>query len=168
MNSFESQSNAIYDKLIQYQNDNIDNRNSILINQMNAQLIDIQNQKNKRIELLNRQRTISVLPPKMIAQFEMIPNGMSTRVIADDYLDLINNYERSHGRKIMMQFDNLGLVDFYSERFNGEERFIILVSTEDQVLFSEEAIEDLKNIKDKVYIYSVANNQIIESKLTLA
>lgn len=168
VNSFESQSNAIYDKLIQYQNDNIDNRNSILINQMNAQLIDIQNQKNKRIELLNRQRTISVLPPKMIAQFEMIPNGMSTRVIADDYLDLINNYERSHGRKIMMQFDNLGLVDFYSERFNGEERFIILVSTEDQVLFSEEAIEDLKNIKDKVYIYSVANNQIIESKLTLA
>lgn len=151
MSSLETQYNDIYDKLILYQTDNSENRNSALINQMNAQLIDIENQK-KKIESLNRQRTITILPPKMIAQFEIIPNGAFYRVLADDYEELVSEYEKDNGRKIVMKFDNLGLVDFYIERFNGEERFIILVKDQDEIKISDEVLEDLNDILEKVYI----------------
>ena len=164
INSFESQYNDIYEKLVQYQLNNIDNRNSILINQMNSQLIDVEIQKQSRIELLNRQRTITMMPPKKIAQFELIPNGSSMRVIAEDYIELIVQYEKANGRKIVKTFDNLSLVDFYSERYNGEERFIILTSHENYV-FSEEYMEDLKHIVDKTYVYSISDEVITENKL---
>ena len=164
INSFESQYNDIYEKLVQYQLNNIDNRNSILINQMNSQLIDVEIQKQSRIELLNRQRTITMMPPKKIAQFELIPNGSSMRVIAEDYIELVVQYEKANGRKIVKTFDNLSLVDFYSERYNGEERFIILTNHTNYV-FSEEYIEDLKSIADKTYVYSISDEGIIENKL---
>ena len=164
INSFESQYNDIYEKLVQYQLNNIDNRNSILINQMNSQLIDVEIQKQSRIELLNRQRTITMMPPKKIAQFELIPNGSSMRVIAEDYIELIVQYEKANGRKIVKTFGNLSLVDFYSERYNGEERFIILTNHTNYV-FSEEYIEDLKSIADKTYVYSISDEGIIENKL---
>ena len=164
INSFESQYNDIYEKLVQYQLNNIDNRNSILINQMNSQLIDVEIQKQSRIELLNRQRTITMMPPKKIAQFELIPNGSSIRVIAEDYIELIVQYEKANGRKIVKTFDNLSLVDFYSERYNGEERFIILTNHTNYV-FSEEYMEDLKSIADKTYVYSISDEGITENKL---
>lgn len=162
--SFESQYNDIYEKLVQYQLSNMDNRNSILINQMNSQLIDVETQKQSRIELLNRQRTITMIPPNKIAQFELIPNGSSIRVIAEDYIEIIAQYEKMHGRKIVKTFDNLSLVDFYSERYNGEERFIILVNNVNYA-FSEEYIEDLKHIIDKAYVYSISDDGIVENKL---
>ena len=164
INSFESQYNDIYEKLVQYQLNNIDNRNSILINQMNSQLIDVEIQKQSRIELLNRQRTITMMPPKKIAQFELIPNGSSMRVIAEDYIELIVQYEKANGRKIVKTFGNLSLVDFYSERYNGEERFIILTNHTNYV-FSEEYIEDLKSMADKTYVYSISDKGITENKL---
>ena len=164
INSFESQYNDIYEKLVQYQLNNIDNRNSILINQMNSQLIDVEIQKQSRIELLNRQRTITMMPPKKIAQFELIPNGSSMRVIAEDYIELIVQYEKANGRKIVKTFGNLSLVDFYSERYNGEERFIILTNHTNYV-FSEEYMEDLKSIADKTYVYSISDEGITENKL---
>ncbi|RTQ92247.1 DEAD/DEAH box helicase [Lysinibacillus telephonicus] len=164
--SFETQYNEAYEKLIQYQMDNADNKNSALINQMNAQLIDIEDQKNRRLELLNKQRTITLLPPKKLAQFELIPNGVSYRVIASDYIELVTKHEKANGRKIIKMFDNLGMVDFYSERFNGEERFIILTKNEN-FLISEEQLEDLHNIIDKVYIYIINNDSIEEVKFSL-
>jgi len=62
-------------------------------------------------------------------------------------------------------YDNLGLVDFYSERFNGEERFIILTETPDFML-SEAHLEDLNNILDKTYLYLIKNGELEEIKLT--
>lgn len=132
--TFQQQYNEVYDRLLQYQSDNLGNKNSALINQMNAQLIDIEEQKKKRIHTLNKQRTIILQPPKKIAQFELIPNGSSYRVIASDYYNLVVAHEKANGRKLITMYDNLGLVDFYSERFNGEERFIILTEKPDFLL----------------------------------
>nr|WP_075982593.1 helicase-related protein [Bacillus massilionigeriensis] len=162
--TFQQQYNEIYDRLLQYQSDNLDNKNSALINQMNAQLIDIEEQKKKRIVTLNKQRTIILQPPKKIAQFELIPNGSSYRVIASDYYNLIEAHEKANGRKLIKMYDNLGLVDFYSERFNGEERFIIITDKTDFV-FTEAHLEDLNTIIDKTYIYLVKEEKIEEIKL---
>lgn len=164
--SFETQYHETYEKLIHYQIDNVDNKNTALINQMNAQLIDIEDQKNRRLELLNKQRTITLLPPKKLAQFELIPNGLSYRVLAQDYVELVTKYEKDNGRKVIKMFDNLGVVDFYSERFNGEERFIILTKNEN-FLASEPHLEDLHSILDKVYIYIINHDSIEEVKFSL-
>ncbi|MCY8752959.1 helicase-related protein [Bacillus inaquosorum] len=163
--TFQQQYNEVYDRLLQYQSDNLDNKNSALINQMNAQLIDIEEQKKKRIDTLNKQRTIILQPPKKIAQFELIPNGSSYRVIASDYYNLVVAHEKANGRKLITMYDNLGLVDFYSERFNGEERFIILTEKPD-FFISESHLEDLNNIIDKTYIYVIHGDNFEEINLT--
>lgn len=56
-------------------------------------------------------------------------------------------------------FDCLGLVDFYSERFNGEEHYIILTNDENYSL-TEDYLEDLYEILDKVYIYIMKDGQV--------
>lgn len=164
VDTFHQQYNDVLERLLQYQIDNRDNKNSILINQMNAQLIDIEEQKNKRLEMINRQRTITLQPPKKIAQFELIPDGKSYRVLATEYFKMVEAYERSNGRKLMKSYGNLGLIDFYSERFNGEERFIILTD-KPGFNFSDNHLEDLHNIVDKTYIYILHGSKIEEVKL---
>ncbi|KAA0956135.1 DEAD/DEAH box helicase [Planococcus sp. ANT_H30] len=163
--TFQQQYNEVLDRLIHYQTDNQDNKNSALINQMNAQLIDIEEQKTKRLGVINKQRTITLQPPKKVAQFELIPNGLSYRLIATDYTQLIETHERNNGRKLLKAYGNLGLVDFYSERFNGEERFIILVNNRDFTL-SEEHLEDLNSIIEKTYVYLINGESFVEMKLT--
>lgn len=164
VDTFQRQYNDTFDRLIQYQADNHDNKNSILINQMNAQLIDIDAQKNRRLEEIDKQRTITLQPPKRIAQFELIPNGDSNRLMAIDHIELIDYYEKSNGRRLIKTYDNLGLIDFYSERFNGEERFIILTNRSEFTL-SDQHLEDLYSFRDKLFIYVVQENHIEEIKL---
>lgn len=66
--AFNSQYNDTLSKLEKYQMENFDNKNSALINQMNAQLIDIDAKKEERTALINRQRNITMKPPKRIIQ----------------------------------------------------------------------------------------------------
>src|SRR5690606_29360379 len=87
------------------------------------------------------------------------PQGKTKRVIASDYYDTVLQYEKANGRLNVKQHQNLGLVDFSSERFNGEERFIILVNDLDATFLDEE-LEDLEDIKDKVYVYLVEQKNI--------
>ncbi|WP_203246554.1 DEAD/DEAH box helicase [Sporosarcina beigongshangi] len=162
--TFNMQYNEVYEKLINYQAENEDNKNSALINLMNAQLIDIEEQKKKRLDTLNKQRTITLQPPKKIAQFELIPKGNSYRVLASDYYEMVAAYEKENGRRLVKQYDNLGLVDFYSERFNGEERFIIFTDKPDFML-SEAHVEDLNRIMDNTYVYLVNGKEIEEMRL---
>lgn len=164
VDTFQQQYNDVLDRLIHYQTDNPDNKNSALINQMNAQLIDIEEQKTKRLGVINKQRTITLQPPKKVAQFELIPNGLSYRLIATDYTELIETHERNNGRKLLKAYGNLGLVDFYSERFNGEERFIILTDKTDFILTSEH-LEDLHSVLDKTFVYVLQGEHIEEMKL---
>lgn len=163
LETFQKQYTDTYDRLLQYQQEDIEHRNSALINQMNAQLIDIEEQKLRRLDTLNKQRTITLQPPKRVAQFELTPNGQSYRLLAEDYIEQITTYEKSNGRKLLRTFNNLGLVDFYSERFNGEERFIIITNKENFII-TDEHLEDLHNIVNKTYIYIIAGDKIEEVK----
>lgn len=67
----------------------------------------------------------------------MNPIGESQRVIAFDYYDVVVNYEKENGRLNVKQYENIGLIDFSSERFNGEERYIILTDDPSIMLWIE-------------------------------
>jgi hypothetical protein len=52
-------------------------------------------------------------------------------------------------------------VDFYSERFNGEPRYIIVTQNKDLVL-PQAYLEDLQGIIDWAYIYVVKEDRVVE------
>lgn len=102
-------------------------------------------------------------PPKKILSLQLAPSGRSKRVMSIDYKNIVEKYEKENGRINIKMFDCLALVDFYSERFNGEERYIILTN-DPNYMPSEEHLEDLADILNKVYIYVVKNGEIIEER----
>ncbi|MDQ0163332.1 hypothetical protein J2S06_002412 [Bacillus alveayuensis] len=161
--SFNEQYRNTLEKLEKYQQENIDNRNSALINQMNAHLIDLDMKKEERLNIIRCQKNISMKPPKKILSLQLAPTGRSKRVMTIDYKDVVEKYEKANGRINIKMFDCLALVDFYSERFNGEERYIILTN-DPNYMPSEEHLEDLEDILKKVYIYVVQDCEIIEER----
>ncbi|AKM18688.1 RNA polymerase-associated protein RapA [Geobacillus sp. 12AMOR1] len=161
--SFHQQYQDLLEKIDQYQKENIDNRNSALINQMNARIIDLEMKKEERLTLIRRQKNISMKPPKKMLSLQLVPSGRSKRVMAVDYKEVVETYEKANGRMNVKMFDCLGLVDFYSERFNGEERYIILTN-DHNYMPSEQHLEDLSDILSNVYIYVVQDGQIVEER----
>ncbi|WP_174612906.1 DEAD/DEAH box helicase [Virgibacillus ihumii] len=159
--SFNQQYRDTLDKLETYQQENTDNKNSALINQMNAKLIDLDQKKEERLNLINRQKNVSMKPPKKVISLEVDPIGYSQRVLASDYYETIVRYEKANGRLNVKQYDNLGLIDFSSERFNGEERYILLTSDSDFML-SERELEDLHDVLDMLFVYVVKNGLVEE------
>ena len=160
--TFQFQYNDAMGKLTKYQLDNVDNRNSALINQMNANLVDIEFRKEERLSEVERQRNILLKPPKAIAQIELIPSGIVMRTFPGDYKDLVEKYEHKQGRSGFKAFDAFALVDYYSERYNGEPRFIVVKDRKD-ILYSREYYEDLREILDYTYVYQIDDeNNITE------
>ena len=159
--AFNQQYRDTLTRLQEYQADNIDNRNSALINQMNAKLIDLDLKKKDRLNLISRQKNVAMKPPSHIITLNVNPNGRSKRLLADDYIDMIVAYERKNGRLNVNQYGNLGLVDFSSERFNGEERFII-ISDDPAFILTDREFEDLHDILDELFIYIVDERKVLE------
>ena len=157
--SFNQQYRETLNRLQQYQRENIDNRNSALINQMDAKLKDLDRKKQQRIDEISRQKNVSLKPPNRILSLEVSAVGNCKRVLASDYFDTIIQHEKSNGRLNVKQYNNLGLVDYSSERFNGEQRFIILTTDEDFTM-TEMELEDLQEIKDMVFVYFVEDDKV--------
>ncbi len=157
--AFENQYNNTLEKLTSYQNENVDNRNRALINQMNAKLIDIEARRDERLAEIDHQKNIVMKPPKRLVQLEVVPNGRAVRSFNVDYKDVVENYELANGRRLMKTYDNFALVDFYSERYNGEPRFII-ISEQDDPQFSEEYMEHLGDILGNTYLYVISDDDI--------
>jgi hypothetical protein len=159
--AFKTQYDEAYDKLIAYQKDNVDHRNLALINQINAKLLDIELRRERRLQELQRQKRVLMKPPQQIVQLELNPTGNADRVFPGDYQEAIEEYEKANGRHKVKLLKAFGLVDFYSERFNGEPRYIILTENKGLVLPSEH-IEDLQEIIDWTYIYVVKGDRVVE------
>lgn len=83
-----------------------------------------------------------------------------SRLVSTDYKEIVEQYEKENGRSNFKVYKPFALVDFYSERFNGEPRFIIATNQHHYSL-SEDHIEDLRDILDKVYTYVVENGNVI-------
>ncbi len=161
--TFTKQIDEVIEKREKYEQENIEHRNSALINQMNANLIDIEARRDERQTLIERQMNIGMKPPKRLFQIEIMPNGKGNRVFSIDFKEIVEKHENQNGRQYVKTFHPLALVDFYSERFNGEPRYI-LVSDKQDYFPSEDHLEDLHDILDKVYIYVVLNGQVVQER----
>jgi hypothetical protein len=140
----------------------VDNKNAALINQMQANLVDIEIRRDERLAEVARQSNILVKPPKCISQIELYPDMESVyRLLPCDYSKIVADYERANGRSNFKVYDGVGLVDFYSERYNGEPRYIIL-SHSSEFGVSKRHLFDLQPILDHAYLYVVDNGRIVE------
>lgn len=162
---FEEQYQDTLKRLETYRKENTDQRNSALINQMNAQLEEIEDRREMRLQELERERTIQLKPTRRIIQLELIPNeSRYKRVFPVDWLDNVKQYENRAGRSNVKAFDAFALVDFYSETYDGKPRYIIL--QDENTILDSQYLKDLDPIKEHVYIYYVANNrEIIREEL---
>lgn len=133
---------------------------------MNARLIYIEARRDERLAEIERQKNIVMKPPKCIVQLEVVPNGQVARSFNIDYKEIVEKYELSNGRRLIKTYDNLALVDFYSERYNGEPRFII-ISEYANPQFSEEYMEHLKDIFNNTYVYVIHEGEVVSEKKLL-
>lgn len=163
--SFEDQMETLQDRLKKYQEENVEGKNSALINQTYAQIDEMEDRSKERLTEIDRERSIQLKPVKRIAQLRVQPNGTeNSRVIPEDYLEMIEDYELRQGRINVRVQQAFGLVDYISEEADGESRLIVV--TDDIHRFKEQLIEeDYNAIKNRVFVYEVREKQIIEHQL---
>ena len=78
---------------------------------------------------------------------------------------MVEKYEHQHGRSGFKVFDAFALVDYYSERYNGEPRFMI-IQDKSNIIYSREYLEDLRDILDFTFVYQIDKEQnIVEYSL---
>src|SRR5690606_873052 len=127
--SFDDQMETLQKRLKKYQEENVEGKNSALINQTYSQLDEMEDRSKERLTEIDRQRSIQLKPIKRIAQFKVEPNGIvNGRVIPEDYLSLIDAHELKQGRFNVRVQQALGLIDFISEEVNGDNRLIVITN----------------------------------------
>ncbi|WP_409305712.1 hypothetical protein [Peribacillus sp. SCS-155] len=82
--SFDDQMTNLQSRLLQYEQNNIDNKNSALINQTYTQIEDLEERSPERLDDIKRERSIQLQPIKRIAQLVLGPAEQTGRVIPDD------------------------------------------------------------------------------------
>jgi hypothetical protein len=160
--SFEAQYETLLKRLNKYQQENIENKNSALINQTLSQMEELEERRDFRLRELERERSIQLKPAKKLAMLKVLPKKEQgcTRLIPSDYLDVVKRYEIAKGRSNVKAFDAFALADFYSENSDGEGRFIIIVDTysyHDLI-----RVQDLRSIMDDTYVYIIQNGQVVD------
>jgi superfamily II DNA or RNA helicase len=161
---FESQYENVLKRLSEFRQSNLDNQNHIQINQLKSQLEEIVERREERLQEVLRERSVYLKPLKRLTQLELLPVVNKTacvRIFPHDWLDIVKEYEAGVGRINVRAFDALGLVDFYSENYNGESKFIIL-GKEDMPSLSKEHLQDLLEIKEHTYIYVCKSDRIVK------
>lgn len=158
--AFDAQYQNKIEQLQKYREEDIDNRNSALINQIKSQLIDIEERRQQRLQEVERERNINIIPPKRIAHFTIQPDSNNAyRLVAKDFEDIVRNYEKQNGRNLIKTYPTLSLVDFISEDDCGEERYIILVQNPSTQLSSSHLI-DLQELKGSIYLYYLEGRSV--------
>lgn len=160
--SFEAQYETLTKRLETYYAENIDNRNSALINQTTSQMEELEERREERLEEIERERSIQLRPTRKLAEIEVIPVDTGVvRLFPSDYIDVIKAYEYQQGRTNIKAFEAYGLIDFYSESADGEARFILLKDRNHNVLMNW---DDLQPIIGQTYIYVVENGHVVEER----
>jgi superfamily II DNA or RNA helicase len=163
--SFENQMESLQNRLQKYQEENTDGKNSALINQTYVQIEELEDRSKERLSEIDRERSIQLKPVKRIAQFKVLPNGIDNgRIIPDDYIHIIENYEIGQGRINIRKQSALGLIDFISEETDGESRLIIV--TPDIYQLKQNLVkEDYQGIKSRIFVYEVKNDDVVEYQI---
>jgi len=160
--AFEAQYRETMKKLAKYRATNVDNRLGALINQMSAQLIEIEERREQRIAEIERERSIQLCPTRRVMQITLRPDSSSTaRSLHDGWIGLIQRYELADGRTNLQVFDELGLVDFYSETAEGEP-YLIITTDDSEYQVSLLHRQDLGGWLDKTHLYYVNNGDVVK------
>ncbi|MBM7541297.1 hypothetical protein [Amphibacillus cookii] len=110
--SFEDQMETLQERMSIYQQENVEGKNSALINQTYAQINEMEDRSKEWLSQIDRERSIQLKAVKRIAQFKIEPNGVSNgRVVPEDYLPIIEDYELQRGRLNVKVQQSFGLVD---------------------------------------------------------
>ncbi|MDQ0156520.1 DEAD/DEAH box helicase [Robertmurraya andreesenii] len=159
--SFDEQMITLQNRLLQYEQSNIDNKNSALINLTYSQIEDLEERSRERLDDIERERSIQLQPIKRIAQLILEPTEQTGRVIPDDVFQKVKEYEYQNGRLNIQKRKAFGLVDFTSEGTKDETRFIIVTDSLPDLLRSIN-YDDYTGIEQYVYIYVIESNDISE------
>ncbi|MGG4042786.1 helicase-related protein [Bacillus smithii] len=163
--AFDHQYQETVLRLDKYRNENEENRNSALINQMKAKLIDIEDRRKTRLEEVERERNVNIIPPNRLAQFKMFSDEeKSYRLLSIDYKELVERYEQANGRKNVKIYPALSLVDFMSEDEQGNPRFIILTNNKTMTL-PKQHLKDLSDLSGCIYLYLIENGEVTQEKM---
>lgn len=159
--SFDEQMQVLQERLTNYLDDNLNNKNSALINQTYTQIEDLEERSKERLEDIERERSIQLQSIKSLTQLHVQPISSAARIIPADYVDVVKQYEYDNGRLNIREKKAYGLVDFTSEEADGNTRFILvtpfLKALDDQII-----LEDYKELNGSVYIYVLQQGKIIE------
>jgi len=130
-------------------------------------LIEIEERREQRIAEIERERSIQLCPNRRVMQITLRPDGSLTfRSLHDNWIGSIQRYELMAGRSNLQVFDELGLVDFYSETPEGEPRLIIAADDSNYQL-SQTRRQDLGEWLEKTYLYYIENGDVESvSKIT--
>jgi SNF2 family DNA or RNA helicase len=160
--SFDEQMQTLQERLLNYKDQNEDNKNSAIINQTYTQIEDLEERSRDRLEDIERERSIQLQPIKRMAQLiiEPVTNGNS-RYIPIDFLESVKQYEYAHGRLNIRAKKAYGLIDFTSEETNGDTRFII-VSTSLESLMKSMQMDDYSSLNGSVYVYVLQEKEVVE------
>jgi len=161
--AFDHKINTLQDRIHEYNLNDVDNRNSAIINKAYSDLTLEESRKKERLENIDREATCNLQKIEVVAQLKARPETSSWRVIASDYDLVVEMYEDSFGRQAMIQ-PALGLVDFYSIGKDGETRFIILANRPPNKI---PYIEDYEDILENTYIY-VVNDLMVKEIIPLS
>ncbi|MGG4012579.1 hypothetical protein [Bacillus smithii] len=160
--SFDEKMTILQNRLLQYEQNNNDNKNSALINQIYTQIEDLEERSRERLEDIERERSIHLQPIKRIAQLIIEPSKENTgRLIPNDVFQIVKEYEYRNGRLNIQKRKAFGLVDFTSEGPNHETRFIIVTDSLSKLLRTLRYYDYL-DIENFVYIYVLENDQVRE------
>lgn len=163
--SFNYQYEETTRKLEQFMNENqLTNKNS-RIGQYKSELIDIEERRKLRIEEIEREKNINILPPKKLYSFILQPiKKESYRLINSDYIDIVRMYELVKGRELINIRPSLGIIDFISSDKNGNNRYIILTK-QINIKLASEHLADLGTLKEHTFVYIIQNGIISELPL---
>lgn len=159
--SFDEQTAVLQERLTNYLNDNINHKNSALINQTHTQIEDLEERSKERLEDVERERSIQLQSIKSLVQLHVQPLSTIARVIPTDYLEMIKTYEHSNGRLNVREKNAYGLVDFTSEETEGNARFILL-TTSLKALDEQIILEDYRELNASVYVYVLDGEKVVE------
>ncbi|PUB09614.1 DEAD/DEAH box helicase [Paenisporosarcina sp. OV554] len=160
--SFDEQMLTLQDRILNYEQNNFENKNSALINQTYTQIEDLEERSRERLDDIERERSIQLQPIKRIVQLTLEPTDQITgRVVPDDMFQMVKEYEYQNGRLNVIKRKAFGLVDFTSEGVTDETRFIIVTDSLSDLL-STICYDDYLGIETYVYIYVVDNGEVRE------
>ncbi|MDF2856759.1 MAG: helicase, partial [Neobacillus sp.] len=160
--SFDEQMMTLQNRLLHYEQNNIENKNSALINQTYTQIQDLEERSRERLDDIERERSIQLQPIKRIAHLKLEPTGQITgRVIPDDMFKRVKEYEYLNGRLNIQKRKAFGLVDFTSEGAADETRFILITDSLSELLRNIR-YDDYLGIEQFVYIYVLEKGEVKE------